>query len=46
MHNEEVSVHRDQHDGEGGEEHAAGLRGPDQFTEDFLQEKFDELTYN
>ena len=33
MDNEDVSVHGDQHDGEGGEEHTAGLGGPDQLAQ-------------
>ena len=33
MNNEEESVHRDQDDGEGREEDAAGLGGPDQLAE-------------
>ena len=37
MDDEEVPVHRDQHDGEGGEEDAAGLCRAYQFAQYFLQ---------
>ena len=37
MDDEEVPVHGDQHDGEGGEEDAAGLCRPNQLAQYFLQ---------
>ena len=35
-HDEEVAVHRDQEDREGGEEDAGGLGGADQLAQDLL----------
>ena len=37
MYDEEVSVNGDQEDGEGGEENAGGLRGPNQLTHYLLR---------